>query len=191
MSVDVGLRNKYYFQMKGTISVRDMFKESLGVGYGRNFIRGTTKTDAHAFLQHVANVHWHRDKTVVRYSFKQCGIDHFWDVGSLQKQLSREGKYVFFGATRNTSDSHKAQFKSLKRARTEADGSDEKLIALWLSASVLLNTHAVSVVIDSDLEGTIYDNGCTSGEKIYSVANIAERMRSLTECYVLELWVQK
>jgi hypothetical protein len=118
-------------------------------------------------------------------------MNQLWDVGRLQKQLSREGKYVFFGATRNTSDSHKAQFKSLKRARTEMDGSDEKLIALWLSASVLLNTHAVSVVIDCDLEGKIYDNGCTSGEKIYSVANIAERMRSLTECFVLELWVNK
>jgi hypothetical protein len=175
--------------MNGTMGIRDMFKESLGVGHGRNFIRGTTKTDAHLFLQHVANVHWHRDKSVVRYSFKQCGIDQLWDVGRLQKQLSREGKYVFFGATRNTSDSHKAQLKSLKRARTEVDGSDEKLIELWLSASVLLNTHAVSVVIDSNLEGKIYDNGCTSGEKIYSIVNLAERMRSLTECFVLELSV--
>ena len=49
------------------------FKESLGIGHGRNFIWGTTKTDAHSFLQHVADVHWKHDKTVVRYSFKQCG----------------------------------------------------------------------------------------------------------------------
>ena len=55
----------------------------------------------------------------------------------------------------------------------------------------MLNTHAVSIVIDSNLMGRIYDNGCTSGEKIYSISNIAERMRSLTECFVLELWVNK
>jgi hypothetical protein len=87
------------------VSVRDMFKESLGIGQGRNFIRGTTKTDAHSFLQPVANVHWQRDKTIVRHLFKQCGRNQLWDVGSLQKQLSREGKYVFFGAKRNTSNS--------------------------------------------------------------------------------------
>ena len=177
--------------MNGTIGVRDVFKEALGVGHGRNFIRGTTKTDAHSFFQHVANLHWKRDKTIVRYSFKQCGINQLWDVGRLQKQLSREGKYVFFGATRNTSDSHQAQLKGLKRARTGENKSDEKLIKLWLSGSVLLNTHAVSIVIDSNLMGRIYDNGCTSGEKIYSVSNIAERMRSLTECFVFELWVNK
>ena len=72
-----------------------MFKEALGVGHGRSFIRETTKTDAHSFFQHVANLHWKRDKTIVRYSFKQCGINQLWDVGRLQKQLSREGKYVF------------------------------------------------------------------------------------------------
>ena len=176
--------------MNGTMGIRDVFKEALGVGHGRNFIRGTTKTDAHAFFQHVANLHWEKDRSVVRYSFKKCGINQVWDVGRLQKQLSREGKYVFFGATRNTSDSHQAQLKGLKRARTEENGSDDKLIALWLSASVLLNTHAVSIVINSDLEGKIYDNGCTSGEKIYSLANIAERMRCLSECFVLELWVK-
>lgn len=176
--------------MNGTMGIRDVFKEALGVGHGRNFIRGTTKTDAHTFFQHVANLHWEKDRSVVRYSFKKCGINQVWDVGRLQKQLSREGKYVFFGATRNTSDSHQAQLKGLKRARTEENGSDDKLIALWLSASVLLNTHAVSIVINSDLEGKIYDNGCTSGEKIYSLANIAERMRCLSECFVLELWVK-
>ena len=58
----------------------------------------------------------------------------------------------FFGATRNTSDSHKAQLKGLKRARTEENGSAEKLISLWLSASVLLNTDAVSIAFDSNLE---------------------------------------
>ena len=134
----LALRNKFYFQMNGTISVRDMLKESLGVGHGRNFTRGTTKTDADSFLQHVANVYWQRDKTVVRYSFRQCGIDHFWDVGSLQKQLSREGKYVFFGAMGNRRDSHKALLKSLKRARTEEGGSDEKLIALCESVVFLV-----------------------------------------------------
>ena len=82
-------------------------------------------TDAHSFFQHSADVHWKRNKTIVRYSFKQCGLNQLWDVGRLQKQLSREGKYLFSGATRNTSDSHKAQLKGLKRARTEENGSPE------------------------------------------------------------------
>jgi hypothetical protein len=42
--------------MNGTIGVRDMFKESLGIGHGRNFIGGNMKTDAHSFLQHVADM---------------------------------------------------------------------------------------------------------------------------------------
>ena len=145
--------------MNGTMSVRDIFKESLGIGHGRKFIRGTTKTDAHSFLQHVADIHWKLKKTIVRYSFKQCGLNQLWDVGRLQKQLSREGKYECSGATRNTSDSHKVQLKGLKRGRTEKSGYDEKLIALWLSTSDLLNTHAVSIVIDGNFEGKIYDNG--------------------------------
>ena len=49
----------------------------------------------------------------------------------------------------------------------------------------------MSIVIDSNLEGKIYDNECTSGEKLYSLANIAERMRCLIECFVLELWMNK
>jgi hypothetical protein len=172
-----------WLQMNGTEEVRHVFKTALGVGYGKNFVRGTTKTDAHTFLKHVCDQYTLRYKKSVHYSFKECSRQKSWNVGRLEKQLSRQGKYVFFGATRNTSDSHKAQFRGLKKEKSPAEA-----VKKWLDASVLLNTHAVSVVIDSNCDGVIYDNGCTSGEKVYSVLNIAERMRSLSECYVLELW---
>ena len=50
--------------------------------------------------------------------------------------------------------------------------------------------HAVSVVVDEKSEGRIYDNGCTSGEKMYSVFNVVERMRSIPEYFVLDLYCE-
>jgi hypothetical protein len=171
--------------MNGTISVRDQFKEAFGIGHGRAFVYGTTHADAHTFFRHVAAKHYKKSKTVVKFMFKRCGGNKKWNVGMLKDQLSRKGKYVFFGATRNTSDAHKKQFASLKKVA----GDDEK-IEVWNKSKTLVMDHAVSVVVDEKSEGKIYDNGCTSGEKIYSVLNVAERMRSITECFVLDLYCE-
>lgn len=168
--------------MNGTKDVRDVFKEALGEGHGKNFVRGTTGEDAHKFLRYVHHEQY-KQKKDIKYAFKACGGNKKWSVKMLMKQLSRKGKYVFFGATRKTCDSHK---KQLKQITTKAE--DEAKIAAWDAATVLQNDHAVSVEMFNSLEGTIYDNGCTSGEKVYSVQNIAERMRSLNACFYFELY---
>lgn len=166
--------------------MRDQFKEAFGIGHGRAFIYGTTHADAHTFFRHVAAKHYKKSKTVVKFMFKRCGGNKQWNVSMLQDQLSRKGKYVFFGATRNTSDSHKKQFASLKKAAKDK----QSVLEVWSKSNTLVSDHAVSVVVDDKSEGLIYDNGCTSGEKIYSVLNVAERMRSISDCFVLDLYCE-
>ena len=104
----------------------------------------------------------------------------------LQDQLLRKGKYVFFGETRNTSDAHKKQFATLKNVAED----DQKVIEVRGKSKTLMSDHAVSVVVDEESEGRIYDNGCTSGEKMYSVFNVVERMRSIPEYFVLDLYCE-
>ena len=52
---------------------------------------------------------------------------------------------------------------------------------------MLISDHAVSVVVDDKFNGVIYDNECTYGDKVLSVLNLAERMRTLTGCFVVDL----
>ena len=66
---------------------------------------------------------------------------------------------------------------------------DQKVLDKWAESKMLISDHAVSVVVDDNFEGVIYDNGCTYGDKVLTVLNLAERMRTLTECFVLELCV--
>ena len=51
----------------------------------------------------------------------------------------------------------------------------------------LLNDHAIGVVVNDDLSGTIYDNGCVTGEKFLTILNLATRMQSMTERFLLDI----
>ena len=42
--------------MNGTMDVREVFKAAVNE-QGKNFVRGTTSTDAHLFLRHVSDMH--------------------------------------------------------------------------------------------------------------------------------------
>ena len=170
--------------MNGTRDVRDLFKDALGEGHGRNFMRGTTANDARKFFAYVAAQHKIKDGTTVRFAFKKCGGNKKWSVALLMKQLSRSGKYVFFGATRKNNGAHNKQLKQMRSQK-----EDEAKIIAWDKAQALLSDHAVSVVVNVNSEGKIFDNGCTSGEKVYSVQNVAERMRSLNDCFYVDLFV--
>lgn len=66
--------------MNGTISVWDQFKEAFGIGHGRAFVYGTTHADAHIFFRHVADEHYKKSKTAVKFMFKRCGGNKQWNV---------------------------------------------------------------------------------------------------------------
>lgn len=173
-------------QMNGTLDVRDVFKEAMGESRGKHFVRGTTSTDAHRFFQHISKMHYKKNKTMVKYAFKKCGGQEAWSVLNLEKQLSRKGKYVFFGATRTTGDSHKKQLKTVTKATAEDK------VAIWDKSGTVRMDHAIGVTVDDHWQGKIYDNGCKpTGEKVLSIQHLADRMRSLNECYVMELYVCK
>ena len=95
--------------------MRDQFKEALGNNHRRALVKGTTFADAHTFLRHIVTKHYKRDKTRIKFAFKKCGGNAKWSVDMLQKQLQRNGKYVFFGVSRSTSTAHKDQFAQLKK----------------------------------------------------------------------------
>ena len=65
---------------------------------------------------------------------------------------------------------------------------DQQVLDQGAKAKMLISDHAVSVVVDDKFNGVIYDNGCTYGDKALTVLNLAERMRTLTECFVVELY---
>ena len=46
---------------------------------------------------------------------------------------------------------------------------DQKVLDQWEQSKMLISDHAVSVVVDDNFEGTIYDNGCTYGDKVSTV----------------------
>ena len=71
------------------------------------------------------------------------------ECGYAADQFSRKGEYVFFGATRNTSDAHKKQFGSLKE--------DQKIVEVWGKSKTLVSDCAVSVVVEKS-EGPLLSN---------------------------------
>ena len=92
------------------MNVREVLKAAVNE-QGKNFVRGTTPTDAHLFLRHVSNMHYRSTGLIVRYSFKQLGFNDTWDMTRLEINLSRKGNYVFFGASRRNNDTHKPEVK--------------------------------------------------------------------------------
>jgi hypothetical protein len=171
--------------MNGTMDVRDVFKEAVGE-QGRNFIRGTNSTDAHLFFRHVLSLHYKKNKTIITYKFKQLGFNNNWDMQLLEKNLSKKGKYVFFGATRKNNESHNVLLKSIS-----SQCSDTDKIETWIKGKQIQNDHAIGVDIDDNMQGTIYDNGCTKGEKFFTIQNLATRMRWMNQCYLMDLFIVK
>ena len=68
------------------MDVRDFFKAAVGK-QGRNFVRGTTSTDAHRFLRHVSKLHFAATGSLVVYKFKQLGFNNDWDMHSIECNL--------------------------------------------------------------------------------------------------------
>jgi hypothetical protein len=170
-------------QLSGTKDVRDVFKAAVQE-QGRNFVRGTTSTDAHRFLTYVSNYHYHHSNIYVRYSFKHLGFNDIWDLDKLQQCLSRPGKYVFFGATRKNNPSHKKMLATITNIT-----NDEEKIVCWSKNTQLYSDHAIGVFVNDDFTGTIYDNGCVNGEKYFSIQNLATRMRCVNDCYFLDVFI--
>ena len=156
------------------MDVRDVFKAA---------VRGTTSTDAHKFLRHVSTLHYKATGSIVKYSFKQLGFNNAWDMNHLEANLCRKGKYVFFGATRKNNATHKRLLLSI----TAQDSDNDKLDS-WIKGKSILNDHAVGVDIDENMQGTIYDNGCIGGEKIFSIQNLATRMRWMNNCFLMDIY---
>ena len=169
--------------MNGTMDVREVFKAAVNE-QGKNFVRGTTSTDAHLFLRHVSDMHYRSTGLIVRYSFKQLGFNGTWDMTRLETNLSRKGKYVFFGASRRNNDTHKRLLTSISTKSLDTDKIDT-----WIKGKPMLNDHAIGVDLDEHLQGTIYDNGCTGSEFFFSIQNLATRMRWMNQCYLMDLYV--
>jgi hypothetical protein len=144
-------------QMNQTMDVREVFKAAVGE-QGRNFVR------------------------VV----KQLGFNNDWDMHSIESNLCRPGKYVFFGATRKNNDTHKRLLTSIT-----AQHSDSDKINTWIKGKQILNDHAIGVDVDDNMNGIIYDNGCTAGENFFSIQNLATRMRWMNQCFLMDLYVIK
>lgn len=170
--------------MDGTMDVRDLFKEAVA-GRGRNYLSGTSSKDALAFFKHVANKHWARDKSILKYSFKRLSHNDAWSIDDLLGNLCTQGKYILFGATRKNNDSHKSQLDTILSQKSETD----KLSA-WNKAKTLANDHAIGVEVDDNMQGYIYDNGCVSGRKKFSIDNLATRMRCINAIFIMELGIK-
>lgn len=168
--------------MNGTMDVRQVFKAAVGE-QGRNFVRGTTYTDAHKFLRHVSTLHYKATGEIVKYLFKRLGFNNAWDMQFIETNLCRKGKYVFFGATRKNNPTHKNLLNKITDHISDSDKIDS-----WAKGKSILNDHAVGVDIDSNMQGTIYDNGCLGGEKIFSIQNLATRMRCMNQCFVMDIY---
>ena len=171
--------------MNGTMDVRDVFKTAVGE-QGRNFVRGTTSTDAHKFFRHVSKMHFEATGILIRYKFKKLGFNNIWDMHSIEKNLCNKGKYVFFGATRKNNVSHKRLLTSIS-----AQSSDSDKLHSWIQGKNRLNDHAIGVEVDEHMNGTIYDNGCVGGEKFFSFQNLATRMRWMNQRFFMDLYVMK
>ena len=48
-----------------------------------------------------------------------------------------------------------------------AQHSDSYKLDTWIKGKQILNDHAIGVDVDDNMNGTIYDNGCTAGEKFF------------------------
>ena len=100
--------------MNGEFKIRDQFKKALGTEFKRAFLYGTTFADAHKFFLYIATQHKRKDESTIKFAFKKCGGNKKWSVDMVQKQLRRQGKYVFFGVSRSTCKSHQDQLAKLK-----------------------------------------------------------------------------
>lgn len=172
--------------MNGEEDVREIFKKAIGESRGKNYVFGCTSQDVHKFFQYVSKMHWNKNKKKVEYRFRRCGGKYQWTVNNLAKQLSRKGKYVMLGATRKTCEAHKSLFKTVARA------DDDEKMAVWGNQKQIRMDHAIGVTVESDGQGTIYDNGCKpTGQKVLSPQSLAERMHCIHECFFLDLFVSK
>ena len=75
---------------------------------------------------------------------------------------------------------------SITAQHSDSDKSDT-----WIKGKQILNDHAIGVDVDTNMNGTIYDIGCTAGEKIFSIQNLATRMRWMNQCFLMDLYVIK
>lgn len=164
------------------MDVRDVFREAVA-SRGKNYLAGTSNKDALAFFKHVANKHWAKDQSILRYSFKVMGFNDEWSIDDLLKNLSKKGKYILFGATRKNNASHKLQLETIHTQKSETD----KLFA-WKKAKPISNDHAIGVEVDDNMQGYIYDNGCVSGKKVFSIDNLATRMRCINSIFIMEFY---
>jgi hypothetical protein len=170
------------YQINGTRDVRNVFKEAVGCS-GRNFVRGTTSTDAHTFLRHVSNLHYKSKGKKVTYKFIKLGYNNEWSLEYLQKNLCKEGKYILFGATIKNNPSHKLDIKKIHNQISDSDKMNS-----WQKIKSVNSDHAVAVHIDDKMMGTIYDNGCVSGKKCFSFDNLVSRMRYINHCFLFDIY---
>ena len=72
----------------------------------------------------------------------------------------KSGFWGSFEFTRSPNDTHKHLLTSIS-----TKSLDTGKIYTWKKGKPMLNDHAIGVDLDENLQGTIYDNGCTGGKK--------------------------
>ena len=175
-----------YCTMGNTIDVRDVFKTALGLNVDEKFEDGISARDMHKVFSYVVEENYKRG-IKLGFEWRRLRPTGGFQVSRLKEfLLSRKGRYVLLGKTKEKNDKWEALIKRLKKAKKH--DNQLSLYAKTSSDKVPKEKmdHAMGLLVESEI--TCFNNGYKSGMLPYSVMNMATQMESINEGYYVDLF---
>ena len=175
-----------YCTLGNTMDVRDVFKKALGLKTEDIFEDGISAQDMHRVFTYIV---LENEKRGVKIGFvwRRVRPTGGFQVGRLKDfLLSRKGRYVLLGKTKEKSEDWERLMKRLKKAKEP----DVQLVLYAKTSDKVPKSkvdHAMGLLVEDD-KITCFNNGYKKGMLPYTVINIATQMESISEGYYVDLF---
>lgn len=175
-----------YCTLGNTLDVREVFKTALGLKTEEIFEDGISAKDMHRVFSHIV---LENEKRGVKLGFvwRRVRPTGGFQVRHLREfLLSRKGRYVLLGKTKEKSDEWEKLIKRLKKAK----GPDAQLAAYSKTSDKVPKSkvdHAMGLFVEDD-KISCFNNGYKKGMLPFTVINIATQMESISEGYYVDLF---
>jgi hypothetical protein len=176
-----------YCTLGNTKDVRVVFKVALGLGIDDTFEDGISAKDMFRVLSYIVT---ENEKRGVKLGFTWARVRPTggFNVSRLRKfLLSRKGKYILMGKTKEKSEVWEKLMTRIKKAKEHSE--QLRVYAKTSSDKVPKSRmdHAMGLHVDDD-KISCFNNGYRTGTLPYSVVNIASQMESIGEGYYVDLF---
>ena len=181
------------FQMKGTLSFVETFKESMGYLPTQKVLKGISSEDVNVYFRWLSSLYsknylsltyvWKRVKKVDSSSYRTFTGSSVYPLLS-----STPGQYIMFGKAKWNNDKHRTLMKKLRSLQTESLRFKYYGVA---ANGRKAPDHAVGLVVSSQKDPSLYDNSMRNVGGKFSAEALANKMSDVSSCYIFDVRLSK